>query len=445
MNAPDASWRRQAVDVLRSSAVASAFTVATIGALFAGRTLTILMGVPGYSAVLVGLCLLGAALLAARRREWQALRLVPATLFALMVWLLVTVFWSSSPEDTIIGWVRLLAPTFLAVVAAQFRDTLQLVRHTGDVLRFLLTTSLAIEILSGILLDVPIPLLGIGGHIATGGPIQGLFGTGTRLGFVAIIGLITFLVEWRTRSVPPGLSLFSVVLAGGLALFTASPIVLVLAFGALLTTGILAIVRRASPARRSTLQWIIASALVLGGILVYLYRRPLVYWLNAEPDFLERSQVWNIVLDLSARHPVEGWGWVGGWPSIAMPYSYVRLLTQSPQWSALNAWMDMLLQAGAVGVVLLAAFAGLALTRAWVTASEKRSTVYTWPALVLVVLLADSVVTSSLLEGFGWFLLVLCAVCARNSRSWRQRLEPPPTPGSLPQHASRPGAEGETI
>lgn len=442
MNVSEASWRRQAVDALRSSAVAAAFATTTIGALFAGHTLRILMGDVGYTTALIGLCVVGVAMLIARRSEWMALRIVPASLFAFLVWLLLTAFWSSSPEDTVSGWLRLLVPTFLAVVCAQFRDTLQLVRHTGDVLRVLLGASLGIEILSGILLDLPIPFLHIGGNIATGGPIQGLFGTGTRLGFVAIIALITFLVEWRTRSVASGLSLFSVALAAGVALFTASPIVLLMAFVTLLTTGILAVVRRANPARRSALQWAIASAVVIGGILIYFFRRPLVYWLNAEPDFLVRSKLWNVVLDVAARHPVEGWGWVGEWPALSMPYTYIRLLTQRAHWDASNAWMDVLLQAGAVGVVLLAVVVGLALTRAWITASEKRSTVYTWPALVLVVLLTDSVFTSALLEGFGWFLLVLCVVCARNSLSWRQRLEPPPTTGTLPVHrpTGEPGA-----
>uniref|UniRef100_UPI00373620E3 O-antigen ligase family protein n=1 Tax=Microbacterium sp. TaxID=51671 RepID=UPI00373620E3 len=144
------------------------------------------------------------------------------------------------------------------------------------------------------------------------------------------------------------------------------------------------------------------------------------YWLNAEPDFLTRSRLWNAILDIAAVRPVQGWGWVGTWPDFLTPYSYIRLSTDQPHRSALNAWMDVLLQAGTVGVVLLFAFAGLALARAWMTASERRSTVHVWPALVIITILADSVVTSSPLGGFGWFLLVVCATQASLVRGWRK-------------------------
>jgi O-antigen ligase len=418
--------RRTLIDVLRSSALAAAFATTAIGALFSTHLIRQLMGDAGYGAVITGLCVIGAGMLVARRRELRAFEIMPTTLLLLLVWLLLTMFWSRSMPATIGGWMQLAAPTFLAIVVAQFRDTLQTVRATGDVLRFLLAGSLAIEILSGILLDLPVPFLGIAGNLAEGGPIQGLFGTRTMLGLVTIIALITFLVEWRTRSVAPGLSVFSVTLALVLAIFTASPIVLGMAFIAALATGILVLVRRTPASRRTPLQWSIAAVLVVAGILVYAFRRPLVYWLNAEPDFLTRSRLWNEVLDMSALRPVQGWGWIGTWPDHLMPYTFIRFATGEQHGSALNAWMDVLLQSGAVGVVLLVGFAGLALARSWVTASERRSTVYTWPPLVIIVLLADSVVTSSLLGGFGWFLLVLCATRASLVRGWRSGLDTGP-------------------
>lgn len=414
---------RTALRVLRSSEVASAFAVATIGALFATHLLRQLMGDAGYGAIIVGLCTLGGAILVARRREWRWYELMPTTLALLLLWLLVTTLWSRSVGASLSGWLQLGAPTFLAIVVAQFRDTLQTVRATGDVLRVLLTGSLLIELLSGILLDLPIPFLGVAGNLAEGGPIQGLFGTRTQLGLVAVLALITFLVEWRTRSVPSGLSLYSVAIAVACAVFTASPIVLMMGVVAGFATLVLVAVRRtAAPARRS-LQVGIAAVVVMAGVLVYVFRRPLVYWLNAEPDFFTRSRLWNEILDLSATRPVQGWGWVGTWPDGVMPYNYLRFLVGNDHASALNAWMDMLLQAGGAGVVLLAAFAGLALARAWMTASERRSTVYTWSALVVICLLADSVVTSSLLGGYGWFLLVVCATRASLVKGWRSGID----------------------
>ena len=84
------------------------------------------------------------------------------------------------------------------------RDTLQTARALGDVMRVLLSISLGVEVLSGVLLDMPFRFLGIQGNIAQLGPIQGIFGTRNLLGFVAVIALITFLIEYRTQSVRVG-------------------------------------------------------------------------------------------------------------------------------------------------------------------------------------------------------------------------------------------------
>lgn len=410
------------VDFLQSSDLAAAFATATIGALFATHAIRQLTGDAGLGAITTALCVIGAGMLVARRRELRLVEIMPTTLALLLVWLLASLLWGPSASETLAGWLQLAVPTFLAVVVAQFRDTIQTVRATGDVLRFLLSVSLGLEILSGILIDTPIPFLGIGGNLAVGGPIQGVFGTRTVLGVVTMIALITFLVEWRTRSVAPGVSIFSVSLAAVLGVFTDSPIVLAMAVIAGLATATLALVRRAPLRARSTLQRSIGGAVLVALLLAYVFRRPLVHWLNAEPDFLARSRLWNAAIDLAQTRPVQGWGWVGTWPEYMSPYSYIRIITGRDHGSALNAWVDVLLQAGAVGVALLALLAGLALARAWMTATEKRSTIYTWTPLVLIVVLADSVVTSALLGGFGWFLLVVCSVSASKVRGWRRVL-----------------------
>ncbi|MCK6081512.1 hypothetical protein KZX37_08165 [Microbacterium sp. EYE_5] len=431
--------RPRAAAFLASADFMAVYTVTTIGALFATPALRSLMGNAGYGAILTGLCVLGGGIMYARRAELRLIHLVPTTLLVLLGWLLVTSTWSASPTASLTGWLQLGAPTFLAVVVAQFRDTLQTVRATGDALRLLLTVSLGLEILSGILLDVPIAFLGIAGNLAEGGPVQGVFGSRTVLGVVTIVALVTFLVEWRTRSVSSGAAVYSVSLAAILAVFTDSPLVLGMALASGAATGALAILRRVSPRVRPLLQGALAAAVVVGLLLAYVFRRPLVYWLNAEPDFLTRSRLWNVILDMSSLRPVQGWGWVGTWPEFLSPFSYVRIATGRPHASALNVWMDVLLQAGIVGVVLLVAFVGIGLTRAWSAASERRSTVHVWPALVIIVLLSDSIVTSSPLGGFGWFLLVLCATRASLVRGWRRErplpeasVRLPPTSGPNP-------------
>ena len=83
----------------------------------------------------------------------------------------------------------------------------------------------------------------------------------------------------------------------------------------------------------------------------------------------------------------------------------------------------MLLQVGWVGLMLFVALAGIALVRSWLDACERRSVIYAWTPLMLVALLVDSMFESFTLAGIGWMLLVVCAVRAGQSRSWRERIE----------------------
>lgn len=428
---------RDVVELLGSTSLASAYALTTIGALFSTHVLVRLTGTAGYSAIIVGLCALGVGILVVRRRELTLLRLAPTTLLIFMAWLLITASWSRSPVSSLLGWLALAGPALLAIVVAHTRDTLQTVRATGDVLRVLLTGSLLIEVLSGVLLDLPIPFLSVAGNLAEGGPIQGLFGTRTTLGLVTVLAIITFLVEWRTRSVRPGVTIFSVALAAILALFTGSPIVLLLAFASGLATAVLAIVRRTPPHARNTLQISIAAVLTVAAVLVVVFRRPLVYALNAAPDFLTRSRLWNAVLDMVELQPVHGWGWFGTWTDRYLPFIQIDVNTGRAHSSALNAFIDVLLQAGWVGAVLFAVFCILAVARAWLTASQRRSTVYTWPALILITLLVNSIAESTVLNGFGWFLLVVCATRSSLVRGWRAGLDDAPAQDPALPHDPR--------
>ena len=79
---------------------------------------------------------------------------------------------------------------------------------------------------------------------------------------------------------------------------------------------------------------------------------------------------------------------------------------------------------------------GFAFLRSWLLASNRRSTVYAWPALVLVALLATGMTESFLLTESGWLLLVICAVKGSQGMSWRSRLpeKPPQAQGPGASH-----------
>ena len=281
----------------------------------------------------------------------------------------------------------------------------------------------------------PLRFLGIQGNIAQLGPVQGIFGTRNLLGFAAILAVVTFVVEYRTQSVRTGLSLYSVVLGGSLAVLSDSPTVLVLAAAVGVATAALTLVRRTSPRNRPALQWTLAGLLLVGIVAGYAVRHPIIAWLGAGSDFSTRANLWETLLNFVRMHPVQGWGWIGPWAPSEVPFISINFLAGTGHASALNAYFDVLLQLGWIGLLFFVALAGVAFVRSWLVASERRSIIYAWTPLILVTLLVDSVFESFTLWGFGWMLLVLAAVRAGQSRSWRERMDAPGVDPELPHVA----------
>ena len=417
--------------LLGSVELARAFTIAALLAVFGSFAIERMSSAVTLATVIAVLCLLGAGILWVRRDELSLLRIAPSTVLAFLAWALVSVFWTTDRSDTLLGWMSLFGYAFLAITIGHIRDTLQTVRAIGDTLRVLLAASLGVEILSGILLDIPFTFLGIQGDLAVGGPIQGLFGSRNMLGFVAVIALITFVIEWRTQSVHTPLAVVSIGLATSVAFLSASPTVIVLAAAVGIVTIALTIVRHTAPERRNLVQWLLGIVVALALTAAFALRHQIIAVLDAGSDFSLRGSLWNTILDFAALKPVQGWGWFGGWARGEFPFTYINFQLDDHHQSALNAYFDVLLQLGAAGLVLFLLLGGVALIRSWLVASVRRSVVYAWTPIILVTLAVDSMFESFTLVGAGWFMLVLCALRAGQSRSWRENIDAAHT-GAIP-------------
>ena len=423
--------QRRLSDLLGSAEFARAYTVAVLTAVFSSFTIEAAASHVTLATVIAVLCLLGACVLWVRREELSLLRIAPSSLLAFLAWAAVSIVWSPDKSATAFGWTELVGFAFLAVTVGHIRDTLQTVRALGDSLRFLLLVSLGLEILSGVLLDTPFMVLGIQGDLAVGGPVQGIFGSRNMLGFVTVIALITFVIEWRTQSLTARIAIPSIALASLLAFFSSSPTVLVLAAAVGVVAVALAIVRHAPAERRTIVQWVLGALVALALAAAFALRHVIIALLDAGSDFSIRATLWNTILDFVALKPVEGWGWFGSWARGEFPFTYINFLLDDHHQSALNAYFDVLLQLGAAGLVLFLLFGGIATIRSWLVASVRRSVVYAWTPLMLVTLAVESMFESFTLVGAGWFMLVLCALRAGQTRSWRESIDAAHT-GAIP-------------
>ena len=405
-----------------SARFAQALALLAVGLAFSAHAIRALIGWPGLLAALAVLLVLCAASLVTRWRAIEWYGILPISILVFVGWCAASVIWSSNPGLSTLRVTYLIAFGVLGVYVALMRDTIQIVRAFGDTMRLLLGVSLALEVFSGILVDVPIRFLGIEGNLAAMGPIQGIFGSRNMLGFVALIALITFIIEWRIHIVTRTKAAISLAVALIILALSGSPITWIALGAALLALAALYGLRRVAPENRW--RWQLALLITAGAVLVtgWILRLRIIELLDARAEFDVRLDVWRELSRYLSLNPLQGWGWVGKWPD-APPYTWIEAGTGRAHESALNAYLDVYFQVGVIGAVLFAALIGVALVRAWLLASNRRSVVYMWPALVLVAIAVTSAAESFALTEGGWMLVVICAVKAARDMSWRDALK----------------------
>jgi O-antigen ligase len=408
-------------ELLSSPRMAWTFSVVSIMVALLTTPISKVIGWPGLVAIVVCLTLLAAGVLLSSREfiEWQGL--LPVSLLAFLAWSLISVAWSQYTWASLGAVAYQFAFALIAVTIALTRDTIQIVRAFGDCLRIVLAASLAIEVFSGLIIDTAIPGLGIQGNLAFGGPIQGLVGSRNAMGLVALLAIVTFAVEYRTRSVRRSIATGSLVGAGITVLFTQSPVVSGVALVVVAAMGTIAVLRRSTPERRIVIQSVLAVVVAVGAVTVYLARTQVIETLNAASESEYRIDLWRRLTALIQQHLIEGWGWIGAWNTDIVPFSLLRNSRGGQHGSALNAFVDVAFQLGIVGVLLFILLVGVAFVRSWILASRQHSSAVVWCALVLVALITLSLAESAILTDIGWLILVIASVTAARQLSWRGR------------------------
>lgn len=415
------------VRALGSAQAAAALSLTIFGVAFATPLIRSIIGWSGLIGVVAVLVPVAVVVIIARwdTIEWQGL--LPISILVFVGWCLLSTLWTDHQWITLSSALYQIAFAFLGLTVALTRDMIQILRSVGSVLRAFLSVSLAVEVLSGLILDVPFVFMGVQGNIAIGGPIQGIFGTRNTLGFMALIGILTFILEWRTRSTTRGVVVYSLVVGTAALALSQSPVTLLVAIALGLAALGLYGLRQAPADTRRALQFVLAGLAAIALVSTWLARARILTLLNAGSEFEYRYALWFQAWTLAPIRGMEGWGWSGLWQDVP-PYTYINNVLLRSHESGLNAFVDVYLQVGAVGLVAFTALLLLAFVRSWLLASNRRTVTYTWPALVLVALIATSAAESFILIEGGWLLLVVCAVKAAQNMSWRTRLRSGPKP-----------------
>jgi O-antigen ligase len=186
---------------------------------------------------------------------------------------------------------------------------------------------------------------------------------------------------------------------------------------AVVLAGALLVRNAPSPARRTPVYLGGLGLFLAAAVAVSLLNQQLLALFGKSDDLTGRLDIWQTVIETASQRPWFGWGYASPWVPWVEPFNDLVVRRGVVQLHAHNAWLDVWLQLGIVGVVLFAAVILSTLWRSWFAAVDRPrfdladdrpySMLSLVPILLLVVLLVQSVAESRILIESGWVLLVL--------------------------------------
>jgi hypothetical protein len=353
------------------------------------------------------------------------LRRVPIALLVTLGLMTLSIAWSAYRLETALAVVATLATTVFGVfVATVFRwsDILDLL---GVALRWVLGLSLLFELVVATLVRRPVlPLWVDWSHLDEiprafywsrdllfeGGRIQGIVGNANLLAMIALLAAVVFAVQFAIgRGSRPWLVVWSAAAVVTLALTRSSTVTV--AAVVVVAVGIAVVIARRSTGARRVAVPIVGVGLVgLAGLAAVLFRGPFLALLGRSDDLTNRLDIWEAVARVAAERPVAGWGWVGYWPPWTPPFENLVVIRGVSYLQAHNAWLDIYLQLGVLGIVALGILVLTTVARGWAYALDGPRGVAAFPMVLLAALLVQSLAESRLLIEIGWTLLVIVAV-----------------------------------
>lgn len=366
-----------------------------------------------------------------RRLPWYAL--------AYVLWAAVSLVWSQWVAASALTWVVLAITTLQGLFVATVLTWRELVRALASALKWTLAISLLFEVTVALFVQAPLlPGFIRGGadtdpaacwscaNLFGAGRLQGLWGDANLLGAVALLGIIVFAIRWAARA-PRRPLLWGWMALAAFFLVRAASVTSYLALagvGVVLATVLL--MRRSSRPGERTKFYVAYAVVGAGGLtLLWLNRATLFGVLGRSADLDGRERIWDAVLDRIGERPGAGWGFSTPWVTWEPGIDGWIVEQGSVVSQAHSVWLDVLLQLGVVGVVLLGLAYLAFIWRSWFFAVDRPrwdlradrpySPLTLLPTLVAAVLLVEGLSESAPLMAWGWMLLVMLAFKIKQS------------------------------
>lgn len=372
-----------------------------------------------------------------RRLTWSKM---PKMLGLFLLLATVSIAWSAYPGASALGVLAQWCTTAAAVLIALYLGWEQLLRALADALRWVLGLSFLFELIVAIFVrQAVLPFFTDYGHrkvpqafywsrdvLVHGGQIQGILGNSNLLAMCALLGLIVFGIQLADHRVRRGPGIAWIVVAVAALVLTRSSTV-VIATSVTVAVLVFALGTRAvRPDRRVPVYLTALAVAAAAAASVWLAWGRILAVFGKSEDLTGRLDIWHAVIAHAVQRPTFGWGWVSYWAPWAEPFKHMAVRKGVTYLQAHDAWLDVWLQIGIVGLVIFALLVATTLVRAWFLAVDRPRTgldggqpftaLALLPLLVLAALLAQSAAESRLLVEAGWTLLVVFAVKTKLAR-----------------------------
>lgn len=408
--------------------------------LFAGDFWRNLISWPGYF-VLAGVLAVVSGVLLVRSRPSFRWRKTPKTLVLFLALAVVSIAWSAYPGASALGALAQLATTVGGLFLGLRLGWPGLLNALGNAFRWILGLSLLFEVVVAVFVRQPVLPLTPAQPVPAGrlpqaffwsrdllfhgGPIQGIVGNSNLLAMIALLSLVVFGIQLADRTLRRGSALGWLIVAALTLALTRSATVIAAALVTAVVLGFALWARRVGPERRTPVYVVGLAAVAAVIVLVSVFASRIPALFGKSEDLTGRLDIWNAVTALAQQRPVFGWGWVSYWAPWVKPFDGLATRNGVEYLQAHNAWLDVWLQLGVVGLVVFVLLVLTTFGRSWFLAVDRpRSTVADrepyraitlLPLLLMAALIAQSFAESRILIEGGWALLV--ALCAATKQT----------------------------
>jgi len=419
---------------MRRILASETLTVVVLVVLFAGDFFRNLLTVPGWVTLALACAAWAIAALVMGHVSWRTL---PVTLLLTLAWIAISPLWSPYALTSAALTVGFFFTVCIGLALASLVSFEQLVNLVATALRLVLGASVVFEIAVAVG-GKPLYPVGMSAPPGTsielawsrglffveGGRIQGIVGNANLLGMLVLFFLLITLVRLATgqRTLLTG---GDAVLALVLLYKTASTTVFLAAIAVAGVWTFAWLARRPQRAARVAIGALLASAI---GAIAYA----VTHWtsvaatLGKSPDMTNRFGIWEAVLERINVRPITGFGFVGWWPTWEGWFGLHAIRNIRVQ-QAHNAWLDLAMQVGFVGVAL---FAAVLLSTCWMlwrrVAVSSDSTALIAVAF-MTAMTVQTLTESRILSEWGIAFLVILAITARRGSLVSSREEDPTT------------------